>query len=131
MDELSTLLGFIDRCLGTEMLHRVYPVEETNTVESETPSVGDCKNTTAFMRSPFTSSFLRKFPESTMRKIPLVLTIILLLSPFCWSWGREGHRIIATVAEDHLNETTKVMIQSMIGNNRLYSIASWADGATG
>jgi hypothetical protein len=31
------------------------------------------------------------------------------------------------VAEDHLNETTKVMIQSLIGNNHLSSIASWAD----
>jgi hypothetical protein len=62
-----------------------------------------------------------------MRKIPLALAIILLLPPFCWCWGREGHRIIATVAEDHLNETTKVMIQSLIDNNHLYSIASWAD----
>jgi len=37
------------------------------------------------------------------------------------------HRITATVAEDHLNETTKVMILSLIGNKHLYSIASWAD----
>ena len=41
--------------------------------------------------------------------------------------GREGHQIAAAVAEDHLDETTKVMIQSLIGNNHLYSIATWAD----
>ena len=62
-----------------------------------------------------------------MRKRSLTLAIALLLPTFCWGWGRDGHRIIATVAEDHLNETTKVMIQSLIGNNHLYSIASWAD----
>ena len=62
-----------------------------------------------------------------MRKRSLTLATVLLLPTFCWGWGREGHRIIATVAEDHLNETTKVMIQSLIGNNHLYSIASWAD----
>ena len=27
----------------------------------------------------------------------------------------------------YLNETTKVMIQSLIGNNHLYSISNWAD----
>jgi len=127
MDELSTLLGFIDRCLGTEMLQRVYPVAETITVEIETPSVGDRKTKIFFRRSPFILSLAKKFPESPMRKIPLALAIILLLPSFCWSWGREGHRVIATVAEDHLNETTRVMIQSLIGNNHLYSVASWAD----
>lgn len=51
----------------------------------------------------------------------------MLLPNLCWGWGFEGHRIIAIVAQDHLNETTKIMIQSLIGNNHLYSIASWAD----
>lgn len=62
-----------------------------------------------------------------MRGILLTVTVAVLLPTFCWGWGRDGHRIIATVAEDHLNETTKVMIQSLIGNNHLYSVASWAD----
>ena len=63
-----------------------------------------------------------------MRRALSVLVVVFALLPnLGWGWGREGHRIIATVAEDHLNETTKVMIQSLIGNNHLYSIASWAD----
>jgi hypothetical protein len=62
-----------------------------------------------------------------MRKIPLILAIVALISSLSFGWGREGHRIIAKVAEDHLNETTKVMIQSLIGNNHLYSISNWAD----
>jgi uncharacterized RmlC-like cupin family protein len=62
-----------------------------------------------------------------MWKRLLTITVTFLLSSMCWGWGREGHQIIATVAEEHLNETTKVMIQSLIGNNHLYSIAAWAD----
>ena len=61
------------------------------------------------------------------RALSVFVVVFVLLPTFCWGWGREGHRIIATVAEDHLNETTKVMIQSLIGNNHLYFIASWAD----
>lgn len=61
-----------------------------------------------------------------MKKLVLILAV-LLLPLSSWGWGREGHQIIAAVAEDHLDETTKVMIQSLIGNNHLYSVASWAD----
>lgn len=65
--------------------------------------------------------------ENLMRKVLLLATAIILLCAQSWAWGREGHRIIAAVAEDHLDETTKVMVQSLIGNNHLYSIAPWAD----
>lgn len=61
------------------------------------------------------------------RTFAAFLSIVLALPQLAFGWGREGHQIIAAVAEDHLDETTKVMIQSLIGNNHLYSIASWAD----
>jgi hypothetical protein len=60
-----------------------------------------------------------------------VFLIFLVLCPASFGWGSEGHQIIATVAEDHLDQTTLVMIQSLIGNNHLYSIASWADDVRG
>jgi len=62
-----------------------------------------------------------------LRRLLALLTIAVLLPTFCWGCGREEHQVITTVAEDHLNETTKVMLQSLIGNNRLYSISNWAD----
>ncbi len=62
-----------------------------------------------------------------MKKILLITFLFTFLPILCWGWGREGHQIIATVAEDHLDESTKVMIQSLIGSNLLYSVASWAD----
>jgi hypothetical protein len=60
-------------------------------------------------------------------KVLMLLIATLWLPSISWGWAHEGHQIIATVAEDHLDETTKVMIQSLLGNNHLYSIASWAD----
>jgi len=62
-----------------------------------------------------------------LRKSIAVFLAFLAICPASLGWGHEGHQIIATVAEDHLDETTKVMIQSLLGNNHLYSIASWAD----
>ncbi len=62
-----------------------------------------------------------------MRKLLSVVLAIALLPNPCWGWGREGHQIIAAVAENHLSETARIMIQSLIGNNHLYSIAVWAD----
>jgi hypothetical protein len=64
---------------------------------------------------------------SMLKKPIAVFLVFLAMSPASFGWGHEGHQIIATVAEDHLDETTKVMIQSLLGNNHLYSIASWAD----
>jgi hypothetical protein len=64
---------------------------------------------------------------TAMRRLLFVMLAAALLSTLGWGWSREGHRIIATVAEDHLDETTKVMVQSLFGNNHLYSVASWAD----
>jgi hypothetical protein len=62
-----------------------------------------------------------------MRRLITLIAALALAPMLCFGWGREGHRIIATVAEDHLSEQAKVVVQSLIGNNHLYSIASWAD----
>jgi hypothetical protein len=78
-------------------------------------------------QSPFTSPLCDNAPDTFMKKLLFTLLAIVLLPVICLGWGRDGHQIVATIAEDHLNETAKVMIQSLIGNNHLYSIASWAD----
>jgi hypothetical protein len=67
----------------------------------------------------------RSFPSKWL--VLLTSVTVTLASLPCWGWGREGHQIVAAIAEDHLNETTGVMIQSLIGNNHLYSVATWAD----
>lgn len=65
--------------------------------------------------------------NSGLKLTALLLILSFALTPGAWGWGRKGHQIVAAIAEDHLDETTKVMIQSLIGNDHLYSIATWAD----
>jgi len=42
-------------------------------------------------------------------------------------WGRDGHAIIATLAEAHLTEGAKLGIKALLKDQSLASIASWAD----
>jgi hypothetical protein len=58
-----------------------------------------------------------------------VITSVLLLLPHpqAWAWGNEGHRIIADIAWDHLNDTTLKNLRPFLGNNDLASISTWAD----
>lgn len=65
--------------------------------------------------------------RTTLNRFVALSLLLFLMCPNLLGWGREGHQIIASVAENHLDETTKVMVQSLIGNNHLYSIAPWAD----
>jgi len=46
------------------------------------------------------------------------------------AWGREGHEIVAAIAEAHLNPATKAEIDRLLrshGETSLASIANWAD----
>ena len=57
----------------------------------------------------------------------VVLILVVALSQLCWGWGREGHQIIALITEGHLDQTTKVMIQALLGSKHLYAVSTWAD----
>jgi S1/P1 Nuclease len=65
--------------------------------------------------------------EDFVRTLLRIIAVFVVLNSICWGWGPEGHQVVATVAEDRLDETTKVIIQSLLGNNHRCSIASWAD----
>ena len=63
-----------------------------------------------------------------MPRIPRTLAAAIVLFPsLCFGWGREGHEIVAIVAANHLDESAKAAIRSLIGDQPLYSIANWAD----
>jgi hypothetical protein len=53
--------------------------------------------------------------------------LLLLPHPQAWAWGSEGHRIIADIAWDHLNDATLKSLRPFLGNNDLASISTWAD----
>jgi hypothetical protein len=88
---------------------------------------GDSGTSPATIGAGSAAATLAQSPLNSMRKLLLLSAALVVLCAQSWAWGREGHQIIAAIAEDHLDETTKVMIQSLIGNNHLYSIAPWAD----
>ncbi|GAA4513520.1 S1/P1 nuclease [Sphingobacterium thermophilum] len=43
------------------------------------------------------------------------------------AWGMTGHRVIAEIAERHLNKKAKKNIQKIIGNQKLAYWSNWAD----
>ena len=53
--------------------------------------------------------------------------LLLLPHPQAWAWGNEGHRIIADIAWDHLNDATLQELRPFLGDNDLASISTWAD----
>src|ERR1700761_3709689 len=62
------------------------------------------------------------------RWLSAVATFILILPhPQALAWGNEGHRIIADIASEHLNETTVQQLRQFLGDNDLASISTWAD----
>jgi S1/P1 Nuclease len=58
----------------------------------------------------------------------LITAIAFLVpAPSAYSWGVQGHRIIADVAMDHLSHTARQNIQELLGDSDLASISTWAD----
>jgi len=51
------------------------------------------------------------------RTAAAVLIAVLAPAAALYGWGREGHRIVADVAQERLTEVTKRNVQSLIGNN--------------
>jgi len=53
--------------------------------------------------------------------------LLCVLTPQCWAWGREGHRLTALVAEQYLTPETKAQIVELLHRETLADIAPWAD----
>jgi hypothetical protein len=54
----------------------------------------------------------------------------LLLLALCrqgFGWGHEGHRIVADIAEARLSDPARSNLHALIGDQKLASIANWAD----
>ena len=67
-----------------------------------------------------------KLSDGPRVAIALILTACLSCSS-AFGWGREGHAIIAAVAESRLTPQTLKAVRALLGNHSLASIASWAD----
>jgi hypothetical protein len=56
-----------------------------------------------------------------------VVALILLTPSILFGWGREGHEIVASLAQTRLTENAKNGIRSLIGDASLASISNWPD----
>ncbi|HJN37251.1 MAG TPA: S1/P1 nuclease [Gammaproteobacteria bacterium] len=57
----------------------------------------------------------------------LFLIVLLIVPHVAYSWGLEGHRVIAKIATDHLTDQTKNGVQSLLGFKNLAMISNLAD----
>lgn len=56
------------------------------------------------------------------------LILVLSCSPTCLAWGREGHRLVAAIAEQKINRKAQSEVAQLLApGETLQSIASWAD----
>jgi len=60
------------------------------------------------------------------RTAAAVLIAVLAPAVALYGWGREGHRIVADIAQERLTEVTKRNIRSLIGSKTLASVAKRA-----
>lgn len=56
-----------------------------------------------------------------------VLALLIATAPSLFGWGREGHRLIAAIANHHLSAKARAEVARLLGTESLESIASWAD----
>ena len=56
-----------------------------------------------------------------------VLILALLSFNFGYSWGTTGHRVVAQIAENHLNGSARRHLKKIIGDQKLAYWANWPD----
>jgi hypothetical protein len=62
-------------------------------------------------------------------KLISILSSLIIAGPHVEAWGTDGHKIVAFIAENLLNMHTKTEIDTLIPNQSIVDIASWADEA--
>ncbi len=61
-------------------------------------------------------------------RLLLPLLLVLLLPLDLQAWGREGHRLIAEIAERRLNQKALAAVAALLGpGETLQSVSAWAD----
>ncbi len=57
----------------------------------------------------------------------LVLLISLCFSTASLAWAKNGHRIVAQIAYEYLERSTKIKISNLIQNEHFANLSTWAD----
>lgn len=64
---------------------------------------------------------------NVINKHLLLLTLFVFVSLNVFGWGMTGHRVVAEIAENHLNRKARKEISKLIGKQKLAYWANWPD----
>lgn len=67
------------------------------------------------------------FHHRTLRGVVgTLLTLAIIVAP-AHGWGRDGHRIVGAIASKLLTEPTAAAVKSLLGEQSLADVSTWAD----
>jgi hypothetical protein len=61
----------------------------------------------------------------------IVVVAVLAAAAPALSWGRDGHRVVADIAERRLRQKAKDGIKDLLGSDSLADVSNWADAVRG
>lgn len=62
-----------------------------------------------------------------MKRMTLIVLAVILACGTASGWGREGHEVIAKIAENHLQPSAKKTIEKYLGDHSIVYFAKWMD----
>lgn len=62
-----------------------------------------------------------------MNMIRLCLLCLLLQPAALFAWGRTGHRVVGSIAQQHLSRKAQKAVQRILGNQSMALAATWMD----
>ncbi len=60
-------------------------------------------------------------------KNTFLICVLSLLSSSAFGWGKTGHRIVGEIAQQNLSSAAKRGVSSILGNDDLARVSTWAD----
>ena len=70
---------------------------------------------------------LKRFGLLSALLFSIILSSLTLFSCQVFSWGKEGHRIVAHIATSHLTEQTRQQVLTLLDGKSLVQASTWAD----
>ncbi len=62
-----------------------------------------------------------------MKSIVAIIALVIFSSAQLYSWGIQGHLIVADIASSRLSPVTKKNVRLLLGNETLAAVSNWAD----
>jgi hypothetical protein len=72
-----------------------------------------------------------KGSEVSVSEMKRLLAVVLICAGPAFSWGPQGHRIVALIAADHLTPPARSAVQSLLRGSSMAEVANWADDVKG